>query len=117
MTASTPTKGRATKGRATKDDGRDLASRTQRLTVIAIVVTVVVPFVALLIWSFAFSWFFPDLLPSRWSVDSWEYVKSPNSKVFSSLWNSVTLGLLVCLMALIVGLPASSRARERWSCS
>lgn len=111
MTASvaTPPKASTAKGkrRAKKDDGRDVATRTQRLTVIAIFFTVIVPFVALFIWSFAFSWFFPDLLPSRWSVDSWEYVKSPNSKVLTGLWNSLTLGLLVCFLALLVGLPAS----------
>lgn len=97
------------KGRAadTGDDERDAASMTQRLTIIAVLLTVVIPFVALFIWSFAFSWFFPDLLPSRWSFSSWEYVQSPNSKVLSSMWNSITLGLLVCLMALLVGLPAS----------
>ncbi len=86
---------------------RLVSTAVQRLAVVSIVVAVVLPFVALFIWSFAFRWFFPDLFPETWGLGAWEYVRSPNSKVLSSMWNSITLGLLVCVMALAVGLPAS----------
>lgn len=85
----------------------DTATFVRRLTVWAVIVAVFLPLVALIIWSFAFRWLFPDLLPDSWSLEAWDYVASDNSKVLSSLWTSVTLGLLVCVMALAVGLPAS----------
>jgi len=96
-----------TKPAPSQDEQRLVSTAVQRLAVVSIIVAVVLPFVALFIWSFAFRWFFPDLLPETWGLGAWEYVRSPNSKVLSSMWNSITLGLLVCVMALAVGLPAS----------
>jgi len=91
----------------TSDNQVLVSTSVQRLAVGAIVITVILPLIALFLWSFAFRWFFPDLLPETWGLDAWQYVKSPNSKVLSSMLNSVTLGLLVCAMAITVGLPAS----------
>lgn len=96
-----------TKPAPNQDEQRLVSTALQRLAIVSIIVAVVLPFVALFIWSFAFRWFFPDLLPETWGLGAWEYVRSPNSKVLSSMWNSITLGLLVCVMALAVGLPAS----------
>ncbi len=96
-----------TKPAPSRDEQRLVSTAVQRLAVASIIFAVVVPLIALFIWSFAFRWFFPDLLPETWGLGSWEYVRSPSSKVLSSMWNSITLGLLVCVMALAVGLPAS----------
>ncbi|MDX2468250.1 MAG: ABC transporter permease subunit [Acidimicrobiia bacterium] len=79
----------------------------RRLAVSSIVVLVGLPMVTLLVWSFAFRWNFPNLLPTEWGGRAWSYVADDSSRVFEGLWNSTKLGVLVTLMAIVVGLPAS----------
>lgn len=67
---------------------------------------VLAPFVPLLLWSFAFRWAFPSLLPSEWSLRPWRYIASPASQVGLALWNSLALGLVVTLLATLIGVPA-----------
>lgn len=58
------------------------------------------------IWSFAHQWFFPDLLPTTWSLRAWAYALSDTAGVLDSL--GVTLLIAVCttMLSLIVGIPA-----------
>lgn len=77
------------------------------LAVITIIVAVLAPIIPQLIWSFAFRWFFPDLLPSVWSLDPWRYVFTDSSRVGEGLWNSLIIGVLVSLLSILVGLPAA----------
>ena len=79
----------------------------RRLAVTSIVVFVGLPMISLFVWSFAFRWNFPNMLPSEWGTRAWAYVADDSSRVFEGLWNSTKLGVLVTLMAIIVGLPAS----------
>jgi putative spermidine/putrescine transport system permease protein len=79
----------------------------RRVAVTSIVVFVGLPMGTLLIWSFAFRWNFPSLLPTEWGGRAWSYVASDSSRVVEGLWNSTRLALLVTLMAIAVGLPAS----------
>ncbi|MBA3876638.1 MAG: hypothetical protein C0498_06835 [Anaerolinea sp.] len=74
--------------------------------VVAIVLSVGLPLLALVIWSFAFRWTFPDLLPSEWGGSAWTYTFGPNSRVVEGLWNSLVIGLVVTALAIAVGLPA-----------
>ena len=68
---------------------------------------VLVPIGTLVIWSFAFRWNFPNILPTEWGLRAWSYTASDSSRVIEGLWNSTRLALVVTLMAIIVGLPAS----------
>lgn len=77
------------------------------LAVSSIVVFVGLPMVTLFVWSFAFRWNFPNLLPTEWGMRAWSYVANDSSRVFEGLWNSTKLGVMVTVMAIIVGLPAS----------
>jgi len=79
----------------------------RRLAVSSIVVFVGLPMVTLFVWSFAFRWNFPNLLPTEWGMRAWSYFADDSSRVIEGLWNSTKLGILVTLMAIIVGLPAS----------
>ncbi len=79
----------------------------RRTAVTSIVVFVGLPIITLFVWSFAFRWNFPNMLPSEWGNRAWTYVADDSSRVFEGLWNSTKLGVLVTLMAIIVGLPAS----------
>jgi putative spermidine/putrescine transport system permease protein len=85
---------------------------------------VLVPFVPLLIASFAFRWTWPDLLPSRWWWEAratarlpigWDYVFSPVSRVLESTGNTLAIALLVTLLCAAISLPAARvLARERF---
>ncbi|MCP3972938.1 MAG: ABC transporter permease subunit [bacterium] len=79
----------------------------RRIAVTSIVVFIGLPMVTLIVWSFAFRWNFPNMLPTEWGGKAWAYVADDSSRVFEGLWNSTKLAFLVTLMAIIVGLPAS----------
>jgi putative spermidine/putrescine transport system permease protein len=67
---------------------------------------VLLPFVPLLLWSFAFRWAFPDVLPAEWSLRPWRYILSPESKVAEAFGNSLALGVTVTALASLIGVPA-----------
>ncbi|MCP3997940.1 MAG: ABC transporter permease subunit [bacterium] len=79
----------------------------RRLAIISILLAVGLPMISLLVWSFAFRWNYPDLLPSEWSMRAWSYVADDSSRVFEGLWNSTQAAVLVTILAIIVGLPAA----------
>lgn len=72
-----------------------------------IVIVVLAPMIPQVMWSFGSKWFFPDLLPSIWSLDSWEYVASDSSRVAEGFMNSLKIAILVCSLSILVGLPAA----------
>lgn len=77
------------------------------IAVTSIIVVIVLPMGTLIVWSFAFRWNFPNLLPTEWGTRAWIYVADDSSRVFEGLWNSLKIGVLVTLMSIVVGLPAS----------
>jgi len=78
-----------------------------RITVLAIVISVGLPLAALIVWSLAFRWNFPDVLPAQWGLDAWSYTISPASRVGEGLWNSLVIGVIVTALANVIGLPAA----------
>lgn len=83
------------------------ASVVRPVTTLILLMAVVFPIASLIVQSFARSWFFPDVLPSKWSTEAWSYVFGSSSGVFSALWNSIQAAVLVTVLAIIIGLPAS----------
>ncbi len=77
------------------------------LTVTLIIIVVLAPIVPQIVWSFAFRWYFPDILPSVWNLDAWQYVFSGSSRVLEGLINSVLIASTVSIMSVLVGLPAA----------
>jgi putative spermidine/putrescine transport system permease protein len=74
---------------------------------LTIFIAILTPIIPQLIWSFAFRWFFPTLLPSVWSLDAWHYVFSESSRVGEGLLNSLTIALATSFLSILVGLPAA----------
>lgn len=73
----------------------------------AVLITwLVLPLVPLAIWSFAQGWFFPDLLPRKWSLRAWEYTFSDTAGVIDSLWITIYISLLATVLSVLVGVPA-----------
>ena len=88
--------------------GRESAAiRSIRVITGAMLVTwLVLPLIPLAIWSFARSWFFPDLLPSAWSMQAWDYALSDTSQVMDSLWITIVISLGATALSVLVGVPA-----------
>jgi putative spermidine/putrescine transport system permease protein len=82
-------------------------TRLGSLAMLALVLFLVLPLVPLGLWSGAKSWFFPDILPSRWSGEAWAATVSPASGVPQALWTSTLVALLTTALSVIVGLPAA----------
>lgn len=77
------------------------------LTITAIILGVLLPMLPQLVWSFAFNWFFPALLPQKWGLHAWRYLLSPTSDVVLALRTSMALALCVVLLCMVIGLPAA----------
>ena len=67
---------------------------------------ILLPLLPVLVWSFSATWFFPDLIPSRFDLRSWEYLFAPNSKVVPAFFTSLTIALIVAVIASLIGLSA-----------
>ncbi|MDA9930981.1 ABC transporter permease subunit [Alphaproteobacteria bacterium] len=73
----------------------------------AVLITwLILPLVPLAIWSFAKGWFFPDLLPQRWSMRAWEYTFSDTAGVIDSLGLTIGISLAATFLSVLVGVPA-----------
>lgn len=71
-----------------------------------IVAAVLVPFVPLVIWSFSFRWYFPDLWPAVWSGRAWLSLSAAQTRVGLALWNSLWVATAVTMLSLLIGIPA-----------
>ncbi len=67
---------------------------------------VALPFVPLLLWSFAGEWRFPDLLPSEWSLRGISYLVEPGSRVLGATLTSLLIAGATAVASVAVGLPA-----------
>lgn len=85
---------------------RPTRSWLTRAVVLGVIVSVTVPIAVLLVWSFAFRWSFPDVIPEQWGLDAWSYTFGTSSQVGEGLWNSLVVGLIVTALAIVIGLPA-----------
>ena len=91
----------------TTENPTAVALWVRRLAVATIAIAVGLPMLSLVVWSFAFRWNFPNLLPTEWGMRAWTYVADDSSRVVEGLWNSTQVAVLVTILAIIVGLPAS----------
>ena len=85
---------------------RGLQALPRRIAVILIVVGVLAPLVPILIWSVAFQWLWPALLPTTWGLHGWQELTDPMSQVGPSLINSVVVAVAVTIISLAVSIPA-----------
>ena len=69
-------------------------------------VPLLLPFVPLLVWSFSATWFYPELVPTRFSLRSWEYLFSSASGVIPGFLTSLVIGLTVAFIAALIGLTS-----------
>lgn len=77
-----------------------------RLCLLAALAGLVLPFIPLLVWSFAPAWPWPDLWPGRLDLRAWAYLASPGARVLEATLTSAGLALAVTLACVAIGLPA-----------
>lgn len=82
------------------------ADRLRSLAAFGLAAWLVLPILPLVIWSFAYGWRFPDLLPRDWSLDAWSYALSPSSGVLKSLFITTLIATATTLLAALIGVPA-----------
>lgn len=81
--------------------------RPQRLLLLSLLFTVLLPFLPLVLWSISEEWFYPDLLPQAFGPRAWEYVfGTAGSQLVSGLSISFALALVTTLVSLVLGIPA-----------
>ena len=83
------------------------AKTINRLALIVVASLALIPPVLLAARSLAQSWFWPALLPPVWSLRAWQYVFSPSAEILPALAVSLSIALLVTLLAVITALPAA----------
>lgn len=65
------------------------------------------PFLFLAISSIAANWRFPAMLPTQFSLRSWNYLFSSSSGVLSTFGYSTGIAIIVSVIAVIISLPAA----------
>jgi putative spermidine/putrescine transport system permease protein len=76
------------------------------LIITLLIISILLPFIPLIVWSFSYRWYFPALLPTEWSFRAWRYIFSDTSHVLTALMDSTIIALSVTLLSIIIGLPA-----------
>ena len=104
--------------------GGDRLGPFGRFYVIVMTGAVLIPFLPLIVGSFAFRWTWPDLLPSTWWWEAratarlptgWDYIFSPVSRVVESTGNTLLIAIIVTLLCTLISLPAARViAREKF---
>lgn len=76
-----------------------------RIFIAALVVFIALPLLTLVLWSFAGAWFWPNIIPSSWSVKWWEAVFE-NPRVVSAMILSFTIAPVVTVLTALIAIPA-----------
>jgi putative spermidine/putrescine transport system permease protein len=88
-----------------KEQRERIASMFRSAALILLLAALVLPFFAFVINSFAYRWFYPQLIPNEWSLDAWNSVLDDD--LFKALYNSITIAVSVTIVSVIIGIPAS----------
>lgn len=75
--------------------------------VTVLIFALLAPLFAFLINAFAFRWFYPQLIPSEFSLRAWKSIFGPNSQVMRALLSSAAIAIGVTISSVIIGLPAA----------
>ena len=77
----------------------------KRLLINLFIITLISPILILIIWAFAISWIYPELLPNTYSLRALEYIINiQNVKI---LLDSLIISFIVVIITIILSLPAA----------
>ncbi len=66
----------------------------------------VLPLMIIVIWAFARSWAWPNLLPEDWGLRSFKYLLDPRTKTWKIAVTSISISAWVMLLTLAISIPA-----------
>jgi len=89
----------------TKEQREKIATIFRYTALTLLLLGLVLPFLAFIINSLAFRWFYPQLIPNEWSLDAWNSVL--NDDLFDAMVMSIVIAVGVTLVSVIIGIPAS----------
>lgn len=78
---------------------------TQYLGFAALAISAIGPMILLVIWSLSGEWFFPALVPHRWSLEGWSWLQGGGSRIGIAVRNSVLLGLADGFIGCAISFP------------
>lgn len=71
-----------------------------------ILLLILLPFVPLILSAFSRAWFFPELIPSQWSLEEWRVLFSPRTGVLQAFGRSLQVAIGTTLFSIVIGIPA-----------
>jgi putative spermidine/putrescine transport system permease protein len=83
-----------------------MSTTVRNSLLILVIIALFLPFLPLLIWSFAENWFFPSVLPDNWTVQNWQTLFNSTSRMGEGIVQSLAIALITTALSLLVGLPA-----------
>ena len=79
----------------------------RNITFAALVISVLMPFTVLIIWSFSTRWFYPQLWPEQWGLRAWQYIfGTAGTQIIAGLIQSMLVALATAAISIIIGVPA-----------
>jgi len=79
----------------------------RNLTFAALIISVLLPFTVLIIWSFSARWFYPQLWPEQWGLRAWQYIfGTAGTQIIAGLIQSMLVALATAAISIVIGVPA-----------
>jgi len=79
----------------------------RNITSAALVISVLMPFTVLIIWSFSSRWFYPQLWPEQWGLRAWQYIfGTAGTQIIAGLIQSMLVALATAAISIVIGVPA-----------
>ena len=79
----------------------------RNITSAALIISVLMPFTVLIIWSFSTRWFYPQLWPEQWGLRAWQYIfGTAGSQIIAGLIQSMLVALATAAISIVIGVPA-----------
>jgi putative spermidine/putrescine transport system permease protein len=79
----------------------------RNITSAALVISVLMPFTVLILWSFSSRWFYPQLWPEQWGLRAWQYIfGTAGTQIIAGLIQSMLVALATAAISIVIGVPA-----------
>jgi len=79
----------------------------RNFTFAALIISVLLPFTVLIIWSFSARWFYPQLWPEQWGLRAWQYIfGTAGTQIIAGLIQSMLVALATAAISVVIGVPA-----------
>jgi putative spermidine/putrescine transport system permease protein len=82
-------------------------NNAQHTLFLLVLLTIIVPFIPLILWSLSEQWFYPAALPQKFGLRAWNYIFSTaGEQIIRGLVASFSVALTTSVLSLFIGYPA-----------